>query len=116
MDRESGFAPSTPSYGAPTPNDGASIMSGIPSSSMSVDPSQGAAQGPSQASSATVRGNPMRQAVRTEKAPPPLPFFEQAIICQGMVYCSGQVGLSPVTKQLVDGGVGDRTAEAGEKE
>ncbi|KAI4139176.1 MAG: hypothetical protein LQ341_004319 [Variospora aurantia] len=115
MDRESSFAPSTPSYGtsissygALALNDEASTMSGIPSSSMSIDPSQG----PSQASSATVRGNPMRQAVRTDKAPPPLPFFEQAIICQGMVYCSGQVGVSPVTKQLVDGGVGDRTAQA----
>lgn len=54
----------------------------------------------------------MRQAVETDKAPPPLPFFEQAIICQGMVYCSGQVGVSPVTKQLVDGGVGDRTVGA----
>ncbi|KAL8645582.1 MAG: hypothetical protein Q9210_006629 [Variospora velana] len=119
MDRESSSAPSTSSYGtsissygAPTPSDGASTMSGIPSSSMSIDPSQGASKDPSQASSATVRGNPMRQAVRTDKAPPPLPFFEQAIICQGMVYCSGQVGVSPVTKQLVDGGVGDRTAQA----
>lgn len=63
----------------------------------------------SQATSATFRGDPMRRAVHTERAPPPLPFFSQAIVCNGMVYCSGQIGTSPVTKQLVDGGVGDRT-------
>ncbi|KAL8709679.1 MAG: hypothetical protein Q9220_005619 [cf. Caloplaca sp. 1 TL-2023] len=67
---------------------------------------------PSQASSATLQANPMKKAVKTDKAPPPLPFFSQAIICQGMVYCSGSIGMSPVTKKMVDGGVGDRTAQA----
>jgi len=52
---------------------------------------------------------PTRVAVKTDKAPPPLPFFSQAIICNGMVYCSGSVGVSPTTKALVEGGVGDRT-------
>ncbi|KAL9000175.1 MAG: hypothetical protein Q9169_001077 [Polycauliona sp. 2 TL-2023] len=66
----------------------------------------------SQATSATIRGDPMRRAVHTDRAPPPLPLFSQAIVCNGMVYCSGQIGTSPVTKQLVDGGVGDRTAQA----
>ena len=63
----------------------------------------------SQASSATVRGQPMRKAILTDKAPPPLPFYSQAIVCNGMVYCSGNIGISPVTKQLIDGGIGDRT-------
>ncbi|KAL8708180.1 MAG: hypothetical protein Q9225_007642, partial [Loekoesia sp. 1 TL-2023] len=98
MDRESSFAPSTTSYESTS-------VSGLGASSrMSTDPSQ--------ASSATIRGNPMKQAVRTQKAPPPLPFYSQAIICQGMVYCSGSIGVSPVTKQIVEGGVGDRTAQA----
>ncbi|KAL8739618.1 MAG: hypothetical protein Q9190_007597 [Brigantiaea leucoxantha] len=66
----------------------------------------------SQASSATVRGQPMRKAILTDKAPPPLPFYSQAIVCNGMVYCSGNIGISPVTKQLIDGGIGDRTAQA----
>ncbi|KAL9594009.1 MAG: hypothetical protein Q9219_007264 [cf. Caloplaca sp. 3 TL-2023] len=74
-------------------------------SKMSVDPT-------TQASSATVRGDAMKKAVRTQKAPPPLPFFSQAIVCQGMVYCSGSIGVSPVTKQMVQGGVGDHTAQA----
>lgn len=95
MDRESSYAPSTTSYETST-------ASGYGSSSaMATDPSQ--------ASSATVRGDPMKRAVRTDKAPPPLPFYSQAIVCQGMVYCSGSIGMSPVSKKMVDGGVGERT-------
>jgi len=52
---------------------------------------------------------PTRVAVKTDKAPPPLPFFSQAIICNGMVYCSGSIGVSPTTLFVVEGGVGDRT-------
>ena len=52
---------------------------------------------------------PTRVGVRTEKAPPPLPFYSQAIICNGMVYCSGSIGVDPVTSQMVEGGIGDRT-------
>ena len=51
---------------------------------------------------------PTRTAVHTDKAPPPLPVYSQAIICNGMVYCSGQVGVDPATKQMNQGGVGDR--------
>ncbi|KAL8748143.1 MAG: hypothetical protein Q9184_007501 [Pyrenodesmia sp. 2 TL-2023] len=128
MGSESSYHPSTTSYGT-------SSASGIPSTSrMSTDPSQGSfapstasyetfsAPGigpssrmtvdPSQASSATVRGNPMKVAVRTQKAPPPTSLESQAIICQGMVICSGQIGVSPVTKQMIEGGVGDHTAQA----
>lgn len=50
-----------------------------------------------------------KEAVKTDNAPPPMPFFSQAIKCQGMVYCSGSVGMDPVSKTLVEGGVGDRT-------
>ena len=52
---------------------------------------------------------PTRIAVRTDKAPPPLPVFSQAIICNGMVYCSGSIGVDPTTKALVDTGIADRT-------
>jgi hypothetical protein len=50
-----------------------------------------------------------REAVFTDKAPAPLPFFSQAIKCQGMVYCSGSIGMDPKTNKLVEGSVGDRT-------
>jgi enamine deaminase RidA (YjgF/YER057c/UK114 family) len=53
-----------------------------------------------------------KEAVKTDKAPPPMPFFSQAIKCQGMVYCSGSVGMDPVTKKLVEGGVADRAVRS----
>ena len=52
---------------------------------------------------------PTRVAVKTDKAPPPLPVYSQAIICNGMVYCSGQVAIHPETKAMVEGGISDRT-------
>ncbi|TVY29967.1 RutC family protein [Lachnellula hyalina] len=54
----------------------------------------------------------LKEAVKTDKAPLPLPFFSQAIKCQGMVYCSGSIGTDPVTMKLVEGGVADRTEQA----
>jgi len=32
-----------------------------------------------------------------------------------MVYCSGSIGMSPDTKALVEGGVGDRTVKSPQK-
>ncbi|TGO35798.1 hypothetical protein BGAL_0023g00470 [Botrytis galanthina] len=55
---------------------------------------------------------PQKEAVSTDKAPPPLPFFSQAIKCQGMVYCSGSIGMDVATMKLVEGGVADRTKQA----
>ncbi|KAL8795833.1 MAG: hypothetical protein Q9195_001713 [Heterodermia aff. obscurata] len=54
---------------------------------------------------------PTRTVVKTDRAPPPLPFYSQAIICNGMVYCSGSIGMSPDTKALVEGGIADRTTQ-----
>ncbi|KAL8774078.1 MAG: hypothetical protein Q9209_001186 [Squamulea sp. 1 TL-2023] len=135
MESESSYAPSTTSNqsSSMTEHGASEAMDSTPSttsyqststpdrnapSPASYQPSSVAGRGqskvmdPSQASTATIRGDPMKRAVRTDKAPPPLPFFSQAIICQGMVYCSGSIGMSPVTKQMIDGGVGDRTAQA----
>ncbi|KAK0509164.1 hypothetical protein JMJ35_008535 [Cladonia borealis] len=53
---------------------------------------------------------PTKTVVHTDKAPPPLPVYSQAIICQGMVYCSGQIAMDPETKTIVEGGISDRTA------
>ncbi|KAL2039332.1 hypothetical protein N7G274_008000 [Stereocaulon virgatum] len=54
---------------------------------------------------------PTRAVVKTDKAPPPLPVYSQAIVCNGMVYCSGQLGVDPETRALVDGGISDRTMQ-----
>ncbi|KAB8304279.1 hypothetical protein EYC80_003691 [Monilinia laxa] len=55
---------------------------------------------------------PQKESVSTDKAPPPLPFFSQAVKCQGMVYCSGSIGMDVTTKKLVEGGVADRTRQS----
>ena len=52
---------------------------------------------------------PTRTVVYTDKAPAPLPVYSQAIVCNGVVYCSGQLGVDPATKKYKDGGIGERT-------
>ncbi|KAG8533873.1 uncharacterized protein KY384_001614 [Bacidia gigantensis] len=52
---------------------------------------------------------PTRTVVSTDKAPPPLPVYSQAIVCNGMVYCSGQVAIDPATKKFNEGGIEGRT-------
>ncbi|KAH7319497.1 Endoribonuclease L-PSP/chorismate mutase-like protein [Rhexocercosporidium sp. MPI-PUGE-AT-0058] len=53
-----------------------------------------------------------KTAVVTDKAPPPLPFFSQAIKCNGMVYCSGSIGMDPASMKLVEGSIEGRTEQA----
>ncbi|KAI9817105.1 MAG: hypothetical protein M1827_001217 [Pycnora praestabilis] len=55
---------------------------------------------------------PTRTAISTDKAPLPLPYFSQGIVCNGMVHCSGQIGNKGRTDNVLEGGVGDRTAQA----
>jgi enamine deaminase RidA (YjgF/YER057c/UK114 family) len=48
--------------------------------------------------------------VLTNKAPKPLPgIYSQAIIANGLVFCSGAVGMDPETGELVAGDVQART-------
>ncbi|KAL1641396.1 putative l-psp endoribonuclease family protein [Diplodia seriata] len=45
-------------------------------------------------------------ATLTDKAPKPLPgIYSQAIVANGVVYCSGAVPMDPVTMKLIDGDV-----------
>ena len=51
-----------------------------------------------------------KKVIHTDKAPPPLPgIYNQAIVANGTVYCSGSIGMDPNTKQLVEGDIGART-------
>ncbi|KAF2481358.1 putative L-PSP endoribonuclease family protein [Neohortaea acidophila] len=48
----------------------------------------------------------LKQIVKTDKAPAGLKgIFNQAIIANGMVYCSGSVAMDPETGKIVDGDV-----------
>lgn len=49
--------------------------------------------------------------VSTPKAPKPLPQFSQAVKYNGLVYCSGNIGMDPETWALVDGGVKEQTVQ-----
>ncbi len=49
------------------------------------------------------------EGVSTTKAPRPLPQFSQAVKYNGMVYCSGSIGIDPATSKVVEGTVKDRT-------
>ncbi|MBI3750166.1 MAG: RidA family protein [Chloroflexi bacterium] len=46
-----------------------------------------------------------RHAVSTSGAPSAIGPYSQGIAAAGLVFCSGQIGLDPVTGSLVDGGV-----------
>ncbi|CAN6618562.1 protein Mmf1p, mitochondrial [Trichomonascus vanleenenianus] len=52
-----------------------------------------------------------KQVVLTENAPKPIPVLSQAIIHNGVVYCSGQTGTDPKTMQLVEGDIQARTRQ-----
>lgn len=47
--------------------------------------------------------NMAKTAVTVPCFPPPFPFFSQAVVHNGMVYCSGNLGIDPATKKLVPG-------------
>jgi len=48
-------------------------------------------------------------AILTDKAPKPIPQLSQAVKYNGMVYCSGSLGIDPETGKFVEGTVKDRT-------
>jgi 2-iminobutanoate/2-iminopropanoate deaminase len=47
----------------------------------------------------------MKQRVRTDKAPGAIGPYSQALISNGIVYTSGQIGIDPATGKLVEGGL-----------
>ncbi|KAK4143032.1 Endoribonuclease L-PSP/chorismate mutase-like protein [Dichotomopilus funicola] len=51
-------------------------------------------------------------AVLTDKAPKPIPQLSQAVKYNGMVYCSGSLGVDPNTSKFVEGDVKERTRQA----
>jgi len=49
-----------------------------------------------------------RRVVETDGAPAPIGPYSQAVVANGVLYCSGQVPLDPATGELVDGGVAEQ--------
>lgn len=51
----------------------------------------------------------VKQEVRTDGAPAPLPFYSQGVTVGNMVYVSGSLAIDPSTGKFVEGTVADRT-------
>ncbi|KAJ5087341.1 hypothetical protein N7456_010957 [Penicillium angulare] len=52
------------------------------------------------------------EVVLNQGAPAPSPLMSQGIISNGMLYCSGSLGLDPKTGKFVEGDASDRTVQA----
>src|SRR4051794_21899689 len=49
-----------------------------------------------------------RRAVQTDAAPAPIGPYSQALVMNGVLYCSGQVPLDPGTGELVEGDIAEQ--------
>lgn len=50
--------------------------------------------------------------VSTDSAPQAIGPYSQAVMSEGLVFCSGQVGLDPASGKLVSGSIADETRRA----
>ena len=51
-----------------------------------------------------------RRVVETEDAPEPIGPYSQAVVANGVLYCSGQVPLDPASGELIDGGIAEQAS------
>ncbi len=51
----------------------------------------------------------MKKQVATDKAPKAIGPYSQAVVYEGIVYCSGQIPLDPSTGQMVEGDIAAQT-------
>ena len=53
----------------------------------------------------------MKTLIQTSTAPAAIGPYAQAVVCNGMVYTSGQIPLDPATGALVEGGIREQTEQ-----
>jgi 2-iminobutanoate/2-iminopropanoate deaminase len=51
----------------------------------------------------------MHQTISTNEAPAAVGPYSQAVVIDGLVFCSGQVGLDPASATLIEGTIEDET-------
>jgi 2-iminobutanoate/2-iminopropanoate deaminase len=51
-----------------------------------------------------------RRPIETDKAPAPIGPYSQALVSNGVLYCSGQVPLDPASGELVEGGIAEQAS------
>ncbi len=54
----------------------------------------------------------MKKAIQTDRAPKAIGPYSQAVIANGFVFCSGQLGIDPATGEFVAGGMEEQTRRA----
>jgi len=52
-----------------------------------------------------------KKIVSTDKAPAAIGPYSQAVIHNGLVYCSGQIALIPETMEIVEGGIEEQAEQ-----
>ncbi len=52
-----------------------------------------------------------KEIIKTDKAPVPIAPYSQGIKANGFLFVSGQIGLNPVNRKLVEGGVETETTQ-----
>ena len=67
--------------------------------------------GPFQLGRAESYAVPMREAVKTDKAPKAIGPYSQGIKAGDFVFTAGQAGVDPATGKLVEGGIAEQTRQ-----
>jgi 2-iminobutanoate/2-iminopropanoate deaminase len=52
----------------------------------------------------------VRKVIETDAAPAPIGPYSQAVVANGVLYCSGQVPLDPASGEVVDGGIAEQAS------
>jgi len=66
---------------------------------------------PGQAQDQDLRSSPMKQEVKTDRAPKAIGPYSQAIIAGGFVFASGQIPINPATGELNTGSFEDQARQ-----
>lgn len=53
----------------------------------------------------------MKKIIYSEKAPEAIGPYSQAVVHNGVVYCSGQIALDPETMEIIEGGIIEQTTQ-----
>ena len=49
--------------------------------------------------------------ISTDKAPKAIGPYSQAYLCNGTLYCSGQIAINPETNEFIGGGIEEQTTQ-----
>jgi len=53
----------------------------------------------------------MKKIIKTDKAPKAIGPYSQGVIADGFIFTAGQIGLNPITGNIVEGGIKEQTMQ-----